>query len=54
MAKPIKDTPVLKGQDADKFLQEAKKAETQKVSKKELEKIKANFKKLKAIATFSL
>lgn len=54
MAKPIKDTPVLKGQDADKFLEESKKAETQKASKKEIEKIKANFKKLKAIATFSL
>lgn len=54
MAKPIKDTPILRGKDAVNFLQESKKAETQKVSKKELERIKANFKKLKSIATFSL
>ena len=54
MAKPIKDTPVLKGQDANNFLEESKKAETQKVSKIELDRIKENFKKFKAIATFSL
>ena len=54
MAKPIKDTPVLKGQDANNFLEASKKAETNKVSKTELDRIKKNFKKFKAIATFSL
>jgi hypothetical protein len=54
MAKPIKDTPVLKGQDAERFLKETQKAETQKVSQIEIDRIKSNFEKFKTIATFSL
>ncbi len=54
MAKPIKDTPILKGQDAKRFLQESQKSETQKVSQIELNRIKSNFEKFKKIATFSL
>lgn len=52
MARPIKETPVLKGKEAAKFLTEINKAKDQKVSEETIEKIKKNYEKLKAIATF--
>jgi len=50
MAKPIKETPILKGKDARKFLDDMSKASTQKVNAKEIQRIRDNFSKLQAIA----
>lgn len=52
MARPIKETPVLKGKEAAKFLTEVNKAKDQKASKETIERIKKNYDKLKAIANF--
>ncbi|WP_343744778.1 hypothetical protein [Chitinophaga sp.] len=52
MARPIKETPVLKGKEAAKFLAEVNRSKNEKVSKETLEQIKKNFEKLKAIANF--
>ncbi|SDE95420.1 hypothetical protein [Chitinophaga filiformis] len=52
MARQIKETPVLKGKDAAKFLADVNKSKDQKASKEALEKIKKNYEKLKAISTF--
>ena len=52
MAKPIKETPVLKGKDAVKFNQQMKAAQVAIVNSKEKERILQNFKKLQAIAKF--
>lgn len=51
MAKPIKDTPVLKGKDAKKFIKNLKQ-NTQRPNAEEVAKIKANFSRLQAIANF--
>lgn len=53
MAKPIKETPVLKGKDAKKFSVDIKKSETEKVSAAVMAKMKENFSKLQAIAEHS-
>ena len=50
MAKPIKETPVLKNRDAVVFLREI--AEPKRATRKELERIKRNFDKIQAIARF--
>ena len=52
MAKPIKDTPTLKGKDAKRFLKNFKKAENEKVSAAEIAKMRLNFSKLSSIAKF--
>lgn len=52
MAKPIKETPILKGKDAAKFNQQHKASRKAIVNKKELERILQNFKKFQAIAKF--
>jgi hypothetical protein len=49
MAKPIKETPVLKGKDAVNFLQNMKEAETKKIPAEEIARIKVNAEKLKSI-----
>ena len=50
MAKPIKNTPVLKGEDAIKFSEDIKKSEEKKVPADRFAKMKENFIKLQAIA----
>jgi hypothetical protein len=50
MAKPIKETPILQGEDAERFLQII--ASTKKVEKVEIEKMRASFKKLRNISVF--
>jgi hypothetical protein len=50
MAKPIKETPVLKGKDAKKFLQRIVETQDKKIDSKQLTKMKENFSKLNAIA----
>jgi len=52
MAKPIKETPVLKGKDAKVFLNNIKENKLVVHSKEEISKIKENFSKLSAIAQF--
>lgn len=53
MAKPIKPTPVIKGKDAKRFMEEMRKTDTQKVSPTELAKMKENYSKLRSIASFN-
>ncbi|HVY75806.1 MAG TPA: hypothetical protein VG890_13295 [Puia sp.] len=50
MARPIKETPMLKGRDAKKFLQRIVDTQDKKISEKELAKMKENFSRLSAIA----
>jgi hypothetical protein len=50
MAKPIKETPILKGRDAQKFLREMNNPSDPKANAKEIERIKDNFSKLHSIA----
>jgi hypothetical protein len=52
MAKPIKETPVLKGNDAKVFLEQMKAAVNTRVDVKERARIRENFAKLNAIAKF--
>jgi len=46
MAIQIKDTPSLKGKDADSFFESIDKNESQKPSAEELAKIKASYDKI--------
>jgi hypothetical protein len=52
MAKPIKDTPVIKGKDAQRFFAKMANSHKNKVSKAERAEIKADFNKLNSIAKF--
>jgi len=52
MAKPIKDTPVLKGKDARVFLEKIQKSCDNRNSLDEKTRIRENFKKLNSIAKF--
>lgn len=49
MAKPIKETPVLKGKEAKNFLSEIKSSENVRISYSEKEKIKESYYSLKAL-----
>ncbi len=49
MAKPIKETPVLKGRDAKKFLKRIVEVQDKKIDQKHLAKMKENFSKLNSI-----
>ena len=50
MARPIKETPTLKGKDAERFLRLMD--EVKPVSKEEMERIKKNYEYIKSIATY--
>lgn len=50
MAKPIKETPILRGKDASKFLKAIEENKTKKVSAEELARINKNYERLKAMA----
>lgn len=50
MAKPIKETPVLKGKDARIFLEKIKTSSDNRNTKKENLRIRENFNKLNSIA----
>ncbi|MBF0458521.1 MAG: hypothetical protein HQK99_11590 [Nitrospirae bacterium] len=54
MALPIKDTPILKGKDAERFWKRAEESEAglHKISDEERARIKENAKKIKSIAKF--
>lgn len=49
MAKPIKETPVLKGKDACNFTREINNANRASIDQGEIERIKANFERINAI-----
>lgn len=46
MAKPIKETPILKGKDAEKFEKALKEAETRKVSAEDYQRAQEAYNKL--------
>lgn len=52
MAKQIKETPILYGEDARRFLANMKKAETEVISPEVRARMKANYERLKSIETF--
>lgn len=49
MAKPIKETPVLKGKDAKKFLTKILEVQDKKIDDKKLSEMKENFSKINSI-----
>lgn len=51
MAKPIKETPVLRGQDAKKFLADTRSPKA--ISKEDRKKQKETFELFKSISSFS-
>ena len=52
MARPIKDTPVLKGNDAKRFIERKKQNDTRKASPTEIAKMKEGYSFFKKIAKF--
>lgn len=50
MAKPIKETPVLKGKDASDFLREMQMSKTKKVSPNVKERMLHNFNIMNSLA----
>jgi len=52
MAKLIKETPVLKGKHAKRFLDIIKKSSTKKVTANDLKQMRGSFNKLSDISTF--
>ncbi len=52
MFRKIKDTPVLKGRNAKRFLKLLSDNKSKKLDNSALEKMKGNYEKLKAIAEF--
>jgi hypothetical protein len=49
MALPIKDTPVLKGDDAKKFRDEIDRNNRTSISKKELDKMNSDYQKFREL-----
>jgi hypothetical protein len=49
MARPVKETPVLKGKDAKRFKEEIKENETRKVSASEYERAIATYQSVKLV-----
>jgi hypothetical protein len=54
MARPIKETPILIGDDAKLFLENIKNTENKKVSTDEMERMKTTYLKYKNLANFNL
>jgi hypothetical protein len=52
MARPIKETPVLKGPDAIRFLTKINSSTKPKVSQEEKDKIRKDYEALKSISQF--
>jgi hypothetical protein len=50
MAKPIKETPVVKGKDAQRFRSNMSKTESNKVTSSQMAKMQANYTKLMSIS----
>ncbi len=47
MAKPIKETPILTSKDSERFAQLIEENKNSRASKKEYERVMANYQKLK-------
>ena len=52
MAKPIKETPVLKGKDAERFMEEMVKNQTRKATEDEKRKISESYRRISEVAQF--
>ena len=52
MARPIKETPVLKGPDAIRFLAKINSTTRPKATQQEKDKIRSDYEALKSIAKF--
>jgi hypothetical protein len=52
MAKPIKETPILKGNDAKRFIDNMSASVSKRVDLSVRERIKSNYNKLNAISKF--
>lgn len=52
MAKPIKETPVLKGKDAKRFVEAMQTSSTRRITTDEKSKMLESFHKIKAISHF--
>ena len=52
MARPIKETPILFGEDAERFLKEMK--EVKAASSEERQRVRQSYERLKKIATFMM
>jgi len=52
MAKPIKETPILEGNDAKEFIKNMKESEQKKVDPAEKVRMRENFEKINALAKF--
>ena len=52
MARPIKETPVLEGKDADRFTEEM--ARVGRATEKEIEEARKAYQALKSISTFPM
>ena len=52
MARPIKETPLLKGKNAANFIKEIESSSNQKLNPSTAVRIKENFNKLNSIAKF--
>ena len=50
MATPIKETPILTGEDARRFLKRME--ETREISEEETQRVKRNYELIMSIATF--
>lgn len=47
MAKPIKETPILRGKDAQKFIEQHSKTKNEAVLKREAQRIMQNYNRFK-------
>ena len=52
MARPIKETPILFGEDAERFLKNMK--EVKAASQEEKSRVRQSYEKMKKIATFMM
>lgn len=52
MAKPIKETPILRGKDAERFKSDTKRNETSSVSRAEYERVRDSYEAMRKIAKF--
>ena len=52
MARPIKETPILYGKDAERFIHEMKTVKP--ASEEEKKRVRASYEKIKKLATFMM
>ncbi len=52
MARPIKETPILYGKDAERFVRDMKNVKP--ASEEERKRVRASYEKIKKIATFMM